>query len=197
MPTSTSISTSTEPLREVEMPEINYMERLQKELASCCMPSIKDISKASTDEITRDTYRVLTGNGNITGGLIVKVATANVSAQILQETMSAVVSSTNAQINRCNAVQSKSEKRNLADKVKSDMIRTALVFVWENKTFIVGAILGVAMYVNTLTAHQAVQVATEQRTTTEELVKRLDAKVTNIAAAQRTHNTVPTIPSTP
>lgn len=182
-----------EPLKEVELPEINYMERLQKELASCCMPSIKDLSKATTDEVTRDIFRVLTGNGNIMGGLVVKIATANTNIQNVQDHMTAVIKAVNSQINRCNTIQHKAANVALADRVKSDMIRNAVSFVWEHKGLIGGAILAIGMIANFAVTRYT---ASEERAATEQLVKQLDAKVTSIVRAQ-INSGVSTTPRTP
>lgn len=184
--------TKREPLQKPVLPQVNYMELLNEELASCCRPSIKDVSKASADDIMRDIYRVLSGDqDNVTGGLIVKVASANVNIGIVQQHLTSVTKAVNDQLDRCNEVQDKTEKKNFAEKVKVDTIRTALNFVWDNKTFIGGAILGLAVYLNTLTANQAVQSARDQRSATEDMVKLLDTKISAISKLQiaNTHQT--------
>ena len=186
-----------EPLHEVELLEINYMERLKKELDSCCLPSIKDLSKATTDEITRDTYRVLTGNGNITGGLVVKIATANVNIQNLREHITSVATTLNSQVRRCNDFQVKSANRTLADNVRNQMIRKTISFMWENKGFIGAVILGIGMIVNVFTVRHTATAAAEERATTEQLVKQLDAKVTSIARIQGVNKDTPSTPRTP
>ena len=171
-------------LQGPQLPQVNYMEKLQEELNSCCLPAIKDMSKVTTDEITRDMYRVLTGNGNMTGGLIVKVATANVNIQLMQQTVGAVIEAQKIHIKHCNKMMDKAEKKNIAEDVKNTILRTTIRVLWENKTFIGGTILAIAVYFNGMVARQAVQEAKDQRSGTEVLVKQLDSKITNIAKVQ-------------
>jgi len=172
------------PLQGPQIPEVNYMELLNKELASCCMPSITDVAEANPDDITRDMYRVLSGNGNLTGGLIVKVATANVNIQIMQKTVGAVIEAQKTHIAHCNKIMEREAKQNLTETVKNDMIRKAITFVWENKSFIGGAVLAVAVYMNSLTAQQAVVAAASERDTAEALSKKIDAKLNSIMRVQ-------------
>ena len=173
--------TKREPLQKPVLPQVNYMELLNEELASCCRPSIKDVSKASADDIMRDIYRVLSGDqDNVTGGLIVKVASANVNIGILQKHVASVTTAVNDQLDRCNEVQADNEQRRVVDKVKNDMIRGVLGFVWDNRTVLSTVVVAVALYINSM---MAVKTSKDE---TAELIKQLDTKVLVIAKSQHT-----------
>lgn len=170
-----------EPLEGAKIPEVNYMQLLQEELDSCCMPSIKDVSRASSEDIVRDMYRVLTGNGNVTGGLIVKVASANVNMQILHGSVKEVTNVLNKQVDRCNNLQNSLEKRTLSNNIKNDILRKTLTFIWENKTFIGTALIAIFLYFNGLMTLKT------NRDETDQLIKQLDTKV-KLLSDVRKHN---------
>jgi len=129
----------------------DVLQLLEEELNTCVMPTIKDTSKASTDDVVRDMHRVLTGNGGPTRGMIYKVAAANVNTKLMRKNVQELNEDLITQKVLCTETHNKLMKSSAiteADKVDARKIRVVL---WDNRYFIVTLLaLAIVMAVTTL-----------------------------------------------
>ena len=167
-----------------ETPDV--LALLDKELQSCVMPSISDPSKASSDDLIRDLYRVLAGNGGPTRGLIYKAAATNVNVKLLrvenvkqakkQDELSDLVA---AQKQRCDDVQEAKKIAAQVAEAEHTTIKRIGMALRENKAVIAVILVGAAIMVhNRLNVANATQDRTDNAQKIEQAINHvLDVKL--------------------
>lgn len=136
---------------------------LDNELQTCVMPSITDPANASSEELIRDLYKVLTGNGGPSRGLIYKSATTSVNIKLLriatveqgrkQDTLTDLITK---QKERCDEIQTAKQTadklalatrdtdRKVAEAERTNIRKIGLA-IRDNKALIAVVLVGVVM----------------------------------------------------
>jgi hypothetical protein len=134
--------------REQSDPNFDYLQMLDEELDSCCMPSVKDVANASPEDIIRDLHRVLTGNGNATHGMIFKIAGANVNIRLLKRDFSRVEDQVAHQEKQCKDFQASHSRAEAVAAAEKTTVRRIGKAIWDNKSLILVLIMAAFLYIS-------------------------------------------------
>ena len=140
-----------------ERDEDEFLKNLEEELGSCCLPAIKDPANASTDEVIRDMYRVLTGNGGPTKGVVFKVASTNVNVKTLKHEVRRVGIGLAEQVEKCDKINASVAARAKLAKANATTIDKIWKAIWDNKSMLFVLILSALVYFNNKVSTPAVQ----------------------------------------
>jgi hypothetical protein len=100
---------------------MKFKKMLEEELRSSVQPQYKDkIGETSQEDLTRDLYRVLVGNGGFQMGIMYKVAFTNVMLDKLVDKLNMMSDKLDTQVERCDAVQAAKKHQADLDKAAKD-----------------------------------------------------------------------------
>jgi len=142
---------------------VDYVALLDEELKSCCMPQVKDPGNASTDELIRDLYRVLTGNGGPTHGMVFKVAAANVNIKLLKKDVADMDGKVKAQTRKCEEIQELRATEHAVEQAEKKTVKRIGKAIWDNKALILMFILMAVMYITNLISKGRDNTVAEQK----------------------------------
>ena len=161
----------------------DYVTLLNKELKTCCMPQVTDAKNASTEDIVRDLHRVLTGNGNVTEGMIFKMAATSVNVKLLKVDVGQIEQKVDNQEKKCQEFQTAHSVKIAAEAADKRFVKRVGKAIWENKALIFVLLLTSLVYFNNLIARAENNVAVK-KTVDKRINELLDAKIDKLVVGK-------------
>jgi len=155
---------------------VDFVEMLDEELTSCCMPEVTDTSTASSEDVVKDIHRILTGNGGPTRGLLFKLAATNVNVKLIKRDLNTIDDKVNAQVTRCDARQDEIELEEAGKKGELRYRHRITKMLWDNKGFILLIAIMAIFYVVDSLRDSSSASAAEAR-----IVKLVNTKIEQVA----------------
>lgn len=136
-----------------------FRKALESELQTYYEPKITNPDKAGSDELIRELYRVITGNGDFTKGLRYKVAVTSVMVDDVSERVEQVDGRVETQVKHCKEIQDLRAKAQTAREAEARGRQFSVANIGSairaNKWIIFVTVVGAILYTHAIMSNRA------------------------------------------